>query len=94
MYYPHTCTTLSHVLPVSALAASGVLRSLFGFAFPLFATQIYDALGINWATSLIAFLSLACTPFPFIFYKYGSVVRSWSDVAVADQGAVSASGEA
>lgn len=33
-------------------------------AFPLFTTQMYHNLGVNWATTLVAFLSLACAPLP------------------------------
>jgi hypothetical protein len=48
----------------SVLAANSVLRSLFGVAFPLFTTQMYHNLGVNWASTLVAFLSLACAPLP------------------------------
>lgn len=57
------------------LAANTVLRSLFGAAFPLFTTQMYDNLGIHWASCIPAFLALACCPFPFLFYKYGPAIR-------------------
>ncbi|KAK1967087.1 major facilitator superfamily transporter [Colletotrichum sublineola] len=63
------------VFAASVLAANSVLRSLFGAAFPLFTTQMYENLGIHWASSVPAFLSLACLPFPFLFYKYGHVIR-------------------
>ncbi|KAL3455476.1 MFS general substrate transporter [Aspergillus heterothallicus] len=59
----------------SVLAANAVLRSLFGAAFPLFTGYMYDALGIHWASSIPAFLALACAPFPFLFYKYGAAIR-------------------
>ncbi|KAH8817143.1 major facilitator superfamily domain-containing protein [Xylogone sp. PMI_703] len=59
----------------SALAANTVLRSLFGAAFPLFTPDMYEALGIHWASSIPAFLALACVPFPFVFYKYGAWIR-------------------
>lgn len=59
----------------SALAANSVLRSLFGFAFPLFATPMYHNLGIHWASCIPAFLALVCVPFPFVLFKYGSVIR-------------------
>ncbi|CRG88786.1 putative transporter mfs2 [Talaromyces islandicus] len=59
----------------SALAANSVLRSLFGVAFPLFTTAMYDGMGINWASTLVAFLALAMTPQPFLFYKYGKKLR-------------------
>ncbi|QKX60075.1 uncharacterized protein TRUGW13939_07217 [Talaromyces rugulosus] len=64
-----------NVHAASALAANSVLRSLFGVAFPLFTTAMYDSLGINWASTLVAFLALAMTPQPFLFYKYGKKIR-------------------
>lgn len=64
------------VFAASVLAANAVLRSLFGAAFPLFTNQMYDALGIHWAASIPAFLSLACIPFPIIFWKYGHRIRA------------------
>ncbi|KAF6808985.1 major facilitator superfamily transporter [Colletotrichum musicola] len=64
------------VFAASVLAANSVMRSLFGAAFPLFTTQMYENLGIHWASSIPAFLSLACLPFPFLFYKYGAVIRA------------------
>ena len=48
---------------------------MFGMAFPLFTTYMYHNLGVHWASSIPAFLSLACVPFPFIFWKYGAQVR-------------------
>lgn len=59
----------------SVLAANSVLRSLFGVAFPLFTTQMYHNLGVNWASTLVAFLSLACAPLPVLFWLYGAKVR-------------------
>lgn len=63
------------IFAASVLAANSVLRSLFGAAFPLFTRQMYANLGIHWASSVPAFLALACVPFPFLFYKYGAKVR-------------------
>ncbi|KAF7504779.1 MFS siderochrome iron transporter 1 [Endocarpon pusillum] len=63
------------IYAASVLAANSVLRSLFGAAFPLFTTQMYMNLGIHWASSIPAFLALACLPFPFLFYKYGEQIR-------------------
>ncbi|KAI1085875.1 polyamine transporter 1 [Whalleya microplaca] len=63
------------IYAASVLAANSVLRSLFGAAFPLFTTAMYTNLGIHWASSIPAFLSLACLPFPFLFYRYGETIR-------------------
>ncbi|KAK5056167.1 hypothetical protein LTR84_012720 [Exophiala bonariae] len=64
------------VYAASVLAANSVLRSLFGTAFPLFTTQMYEKLGNQWASSIPAFLVLGCLPFPFLFHKYGPQIRS------------------
>ncbi|UPK95480.1 hypothetical protein LCI18_006415 [Fusarium solani-melongenae] len=63
------------VFAASVLAANSVLRSLFGAAFPLFTPHMYENLGVHWASSVPAFLALACVPFPFLFYKYGGRIR-------------------
>ncbi|KAK4547377.1 MFS siderochrome iron transporter 1 [Oleoguttula mirabilis] len=63
------------IYAASVLAANTVLRSVFGAVFPLFTTQMYDNLGIHWASTIPAFLALACVPFPFLFYKYGASIR-------------------
>jgi hypothetical protein len=63
------------IYAASVLAANSVLRSIFGAAFPLFTTQMYKNLGIHWASSIPAFLALACVPFPFLFYHFGSRIR-------------------
>lgn len=64
------------IYAASVLAANAVMRSVFGAAFPLFTTQMYNNLGIHWASSVPAFLALACVPFPFLFYRYGPAVRA------------------
>lgn len=63
------------IYAASVLAANSVLRSIFGATFPLFTTYMYNGLGIHWASSIPAFLALACCPFPFLFYKYGEPIR-------------------
>ncbi|EXF73869.1 major facilitator superfamily transporter [Colletotrichum fioriniae PJ7] len=64
------------IFAASVLAANSVIRSCFGAAFPLFTTYMYKDLGTNWASSIPAFLALACVPFPFLFYKYGPAIRA------------------
>ncbi|KAK3313887.1 major facilitator superfamily domain-containing protein [Apodospora peruviana] len=63
------------VFAASVLAANAVLRSLFGAAFPLFTPYMYKDLGIHWASTIPAFLALACVPFPFLFWRYGAAIR-------------------
>ncbi|UKZ80218.1 hypothetical protein TrVFT333_007975 [Trichoderma virens FT-333] len=77
----------------SALAANVVMRSAFAAAFPLFTGYMYAGLGIHWATMIPAFLTLACAPLPFIFYKWGSRIRARCKYAVAAQDFRKAIGE-
>lgn len=63
------------IFAASVLAGNGIIRSVFGAAFPLFTKQMYDGIGIHWASSVPAFLAVACIPLPFLFYKYGATIR-------------------
>ncbi|KAB2103605.1 Polyamine transporter 4 [Alternaria gaisen] len=67
----------------SAIAANGIVRYILGAVFPLFTVQMYEALGIGWATSLLGFLSLGMVPIPFLFFKYGPAIRAKSRYPVA-----------
>ncbi|KAK9457357.1 major facilitator superfamily domain-containing protein [Dipodascopsis uninucleata] len=60
----------------SALAAKVFTRSAGGAAFPLFTTQMYHRLGKQWASWLLAFISLAMVLIPFGFYRYGAQLRA------------------
>ncbi|KAI0098856.1 polyamine transporter 3 [Nemania sp. FL0031] len=55
------------VFAASALAGNAILRALFGAAFPLFTQSLYKNLGVQWGSSVPAFLALACGPIPFFF---------------------------
>ncbi|KAH8727552.1 major facilitator superfamily domain-containing protein [Phaeosphaeriaceae sp. PMI808] len=63
------------IFAASVLAGNGIIRSIFGAAFPLFTKQMYAGLGVHWASSIPGFLALACIPLPFLFYKYGASIR-------------------
>ncbi|GAB7347879.1 hypothetical protein MBLNU459_g5405t1 [Dothideomycetes sp. NU459] len=62
----------------SALAANGLLRYVLGAAFPLFTVQMYEALGVGWATSIFGFVSLALMPIPWVFFRWGPAIRARS----------------
>lgn len=60
----------------SALAAKVFLRSGGGAAFPLFTTQMYDRLGQQWASWLLAFIGLGMVLIPYVFYMFGGKLRA------------------
>ena len=59
----------------SALAGVILVRNIVGAGFPLFAQQMYTRLGYEWASSLLAFLSILLVPIPFIFFSWGRTIR-------------------
>ncbi|KAI9343295.1 major facilitator superfamily domain-containing protein [Zopfochytrium polystomum] len=65
----------------SAMAAGSVLRSIFGFAFPLFATTMYDSLDYGWGNSVLGFIAIVGIPAPLLVYRYGAYFRAKSTYA-------------
>ncbi|KAK9473553.1 major facilitator superfamily domain-containing protein [Dipodascopsis tothii] len=59
----------------SALAANNLARYVMAAGFPLFTIQMYEKMGIDWATSFYAFVSLALLPVPWVLSKYGKGLR-------------------
>ncbi|PWY66643.1 MFS general substrate transporter [Aspergillus eucalypticola CBS 122712] len=68
----------------SALAAKTFLRSMWGASTVLFTEQMYDRLGYQWASSLLAFIALACCAIPYVFYFKGASIRRFSRYAFSD----------
>ncbi|KAJ5621126.1 hypothetical protein N7510_005110 [Penicillium lagena] len=59
----------------SALAGVILVRNIVGAGFPLFATQMYEKLDYEWASSLLGFISILLVPIPFIFFYKGKAIR-------------------
>ncbi|KAF9459570.1 MFS general substrate transporter [Collybia nuda] len=68
----------------SAIAATIVMRSFCGAAFPLFSPTMFNSLGDKWAMSLFGFLAVGCMPIPMLFWKYGWWLRERSRFAYKD----------
>lgn len=70
------------VYAASAVGAATVLRSLAGFGFPLFARQMYAALGLGWGNSLLGFVAIVLgVPAPFGLWRFGETLRGKSQYA-------------
>ncbi|KAF7364751.1 MFS polyamine transporter [Mycena venus] len=66
----------------SALAATGCLRSLCGFAFPLFAQQMYAKLGYGKGDTILAVIAIVIgCPSPWLLWNYGKRIRMSSKFA-------------
>ncbi|OGM49476.1 hypothetical protein ABOM_001693 [Aspergillus bombycis] len=67
--------------PLYGASASGAMmfsRYILSCAFPLFTIQMFEGLGVGWATSLLALLTLLMAPIPWIFWIYGPRIRKAS----------------
>lgn len=60
----------------SALAAVTFLRSIAGGLIPLAGTPMFNALGVGWGCSTLAFIAVACCPIPFLLTRYGELIRT------------------
>ncbi|KAJ8114980.1 hypothetical protein OPT61_g3267 [Boeremia exigua] len=65
-------------LAASAVAANIMLRSAFATGFPLFSTQMFENLGVQWAGTLLGCLAVVMIPIPVIFRAYGPMLRGHS----------------
>jgi hypothetical protein len=62
----------------SAAAANTVFRSVGGALLPLCGQSMYNALGLGWGNTLLAFIALANLPLVLFFIKYGEKIRKRS----------------
>lgn len=62
----------------SAFAANMMLRSLVEASFPLFTTQMFGNMGVQWASTLLGCIAAVMIPIPIIFRIYGKTLREKS----------------
>lgn len=62
----------------SAVAANIILRSSFAAGFPLFSTQMFENMGVQWACTLLGCVAAVMIPIPVAFRMYGPRLRGKS----------------
>ena len=70
--------TYGPLMGASAMAATGLLRFTLGALSPIFTLQMYQHLGIGWATSLLGFVTICLLPIPWVLWKFGPRIRAKS----------------
>ncbi|KAK7748004.1 hypothetical protein SLS53_001256 [Cytospora paraplurivora] len=71
------------IFAASAIAGNTFMRSLCGATFPLFATYMFNGMGIQWASTLLGCVAAVLVPIPVIFLLYGRKIRSKSKLAAS-----------
>jgi MFS family permease len=66
----------------SAIAGQGLIRNSLGAVSPLFASQFFHNVGSQYAGLILSLIASVLTLVPYIFYKYGHLVRSRSKLAI------------
>ncbi|TIA57500.1 MFS general substrate transporter [Aureobasidium pullulans] len=59
----------------SAMAGNVLTRTIAGGTLPLAGAAMYNALGPHWQGTLLGLLEVLIVPIPFVFYKYGHLIR-------------------
>ncbi|KAL0940119.1 MFS multidrug transporter [Colletotrichum truncatum] len=59
----------------SALAASTILRSIFGAFLPLAGLPLFDGLGLGWGNTILAAVALLMAPIPWVVMRKGEAIR-------------------
>ncbi|OJJ96396.1 hypothetical protein ASPACDRAFT_81568 [Aspergillus aculeatus ATCC 16872] len=65
----------------SAIAANTFCRSMVAASFPLFSRQMFNNMGIQWASTLLGCLAAILVPIPVGFYFFGRRLRMKSKFA-------------
>lgn len=60
------------------------MRSTAGAVFPLFATYMFNGMGVQWAMTLLGCVATLLVPIPILFLKFGARVRQRSNFAPTD----------
>lgn len=68
----------------SAAGAAMFTRYSLSAAFPMFALQMYQGLGVGWATTILAICTFIMAPIPWLFFKYGKALRSRMKYTTSD----------
>lgn len=70
------------IYAASALVSVTLLRYVACGGAVIYGVPMYENLGVHYTLTILACLSAALVPVPYLFYFYGEKVRSWSKYAV------------
>ena len=69
------------IYAASAIAAITMVRSVIGAVLPLAGQSMYNALGLGWGNSLLAFIAIGLLPVCWVMTKYGERLRMSFDTS-------------
>ncbi|XMA18391.1 hypothetical protein WAI453_011182 [Rhynchosporium graminicola] len=69
------------IYAASALASLTLIRYIAAGGMTVVGIPFYQNVGVHWRLTILACISALMVPVPYIFYSYGSTIRSWSKYA-------------
>ncbi|OJJ33525.1 hypothetical protein ASPWEDRAFT_744838 [Aspergillus wentii DTO 134E9] len=72
------------IYAASALGFTTVTRYCAAGAMTVVGIPFYKNLGPQWTLTILGIISAVLTPVPFVFWRFGKVIRGWSRYAVSD----------
>jgi hypothetical protein len=66
----------------SALGFMTVSRYCAAGAMTVVGIPFYSNMGVHYTLTILGCISVVMTPLPYVFWKFGHVIRGWSKFAV------------
>lgn len=73
------------IYAASALGFMTVSRYCAAGGMTIVGIPFYQNMGVHWTLTILGCISAIMVPVPYVFYKFGPVIRRWSRYAVAEE---------
>lgn len=70
------------IYAASALGFMTVSRYIAAGGMTVVGVPFYKNMGVHYTITILACISAVMTPVPYVFYRFGRVIRGWSRYAV------------
>ncbi|KAJ5336566.1 uncharacterized protein N7506_004588 [Penicillium brevicompactum] len=72
------------IYAASALGFMTVSRYFAAGGMTVVGIPFYKNMGVHWTLTILGCISAIMVPVPYVFYRYGPIIRKWSRYAAAD----------
>ncbi|KAJ5161151.1 hypothetical protein N7492_006543 [Penicillium capsulatum] len=73
------------IYAASALGFMTVSRYFAAGGMTIVGIPFYQNMGVHWTLTILGCISAIMVPVPYVFYRFGPVIRQWSRYAVAEE---------
>ncbi|KAJ5769321.1 hypothetical protein N7520_003880 [Penicillium odoratum] len=73
------------IYAASALGFMTVSRYCAAGGMTVVGMPFYKNMGVHWTLTILGCISAVMVPVPYVFYKFGPIIRRWSKYAIANE---------